>query len=181
MEIPNKEEVKGLSKFFFNKILDEFNDGLNNGGFADFLNKKLSSVPNEKKEVVYSGIILNTIFAVEYTFKIDNSEKGLKNIEDIIKKLKNKKSETDKMFSSVIETEIGLSEENCLAIFATDCFCSFICLLEMETKLNLGGTMSKMLSGLMFSFFETHDLVIIKTFEELPAFLRFLLKHTTEN
>lgn len=124
---------------------------------------------------------MNTIFAIEYTFKIDNSEKGLKNIKEIIEKLENKKSETDKMFSSVIETAIELSEENCLAIFATDCLYSFICLLDMETKLNLSETISKMLSGIMFSFFETNDLIILETFEELPAFLRFLLKHTTEN
>lgn len=53
MENQNKEEVKMLSKFFFNKIINEFNNDLVNLSFVEFLEKKAASVPNEKKKKLF--------------------------------------------------------------------------------------------------------------------------------
>lgn len=179
MENSKLEKVKQFAGPFFNKIIDELNNNLVNASFADFLNKKASSVPNEKKEVVYCGVILHTIFAIEYVFKIDTNKKGLSNIEEIIKKLESKKSETDKMLSEVIRTEVEmtLSYENCLSIFTTNDFHSFVDLLEIETKINLKETMSEMLSGIIVSFLKTTN----EAFQEPPPFVDFLIKNTTLN
>lgn len=184
MENSKLENAKKFAGPFFNKIIDELNNNLVKVSFADFLNKKASSVPNEKKEIVYCGVVLNIIFAVEYLFKIEKDEKGLKKIKDIGEKLALKKSETDKMFSSVIETEyeLTLSRENCLAIFTTNDFHSFVDLLEIETALNLKETMSEMLSGLIVSFLETQNKsFVVKAFQEPPPFVDFLVKKTSLN
>lgn len=184
MENSKLEKVKQFAKVFFNKIINELNDDLTNKSFSEFLKKKASSVPNEKKEIVYGGIVLNIIFAIEYVFKIDNTKKGLNNVGEIIKKLESKKSETDKMLSLIIRTEaeMTLSCENCLAIFSTNDFHSFVDLLEIEMKVNLKETMSEMLSGIIVSFLETHNkCLVLETFQEPPPFVDFLVKNTSLN
>lgn len=184
----NNEKVKQFAKVFFNKIINELNDDLVDESFAEFLKKKTSSVPNEKKETVYSGIVLNIIFAIEYIFKIDNSKNGLSNIEDIIKKLESKKSETDKMFSSVIQTEINFSKNSCLVIFSTECFHSFVNLLEIETKTNLKETINEILSEILLSFLKKNDCsIVIEIGQEKQKFqsdspeINYLLKKITLN
>ncbi len=182
----NSEKNKQLAKFFFNKIINELNNELINESenFSKFLQKKTLSVPNDKKETVCGGIILNTIFAFEYVLKFENDQDGLKKIKTIAKKLESKKTETDKMLSSVIETEINmsLSHENCLAIFTTSCFHSFVDLLEIETALNLKETISEMLSGIIVSFLETHNsALVVEALKEAPPFFVFLTKNTTLN
>lgn len=180
----NSEKVDQFAKFFSNKVINELNDEISKISFAKFLEKKASSVTNEKKETVYGGIVLNIMFAIECVLKFENSEKGLKNIKEIIEKLENKKSETDKMFSSVIETEVGmsLSCENCLAIFATDCFHSFIDLLEMETKFNLKETISEMLSGIIVSILKTcNDALIIDLLKKTGPLSDFLARRIMLN
>lgn len=174
----NTEKVKRIAKIFFSKIINELNEEISKMGFADFLKKKTLSVPNEKVEIVYGGVILNTIFAVEYVLKFGNGNDGLSKIKDIVEKLEEKKSETDKMLSSVIETEIGLAGKHCLEIFSTNCFCSFIDLLEIETKTNLKETISEMLSGIMVSMIETTN---VAQCLNPPPFAEFLLKNTTLN
>lgn len=181
MENSKLEKVKKFAGPFFNKIIDELNNDLVGESFADFLNKKASFVQNEKKETVYCGVILHIIFAIEYLFKIDNTKKGLSNIEEIIKKLESKKSETDKMLSEVIRTEAEMTLfcENCLSIFTTNDFHSFVDLLEIETRINLKETMSKMLSGIIVSFLEANTNNEVS--QEPPPFVDFLVKNTTLN
>lgn len=178
MDIDTEEKAKPFAKIFFNKIINELNDEIGKTSLADFLKKKALTVPNEKAEMVYGGIILNIIFAVEYILKIYNGEDGLGRIKSIIKKLEENQSETDKMLSFVIETEIVLAREHCLAIFQTECFNAFIDLLEIETKINLKETLSEMLSGIMGYFLEIKNNT--SCFNP-PPFLEFLLKNTTLN
>lgn len=184
MENSKLEKVKQFAGPFFNKIINELNNDLVNASFVKFLEKKASSVPNEKKEIVYCGVVLNIIFAIEYLLKIDSNKKGLDNIEEIIKKLQSKKSETDKMLSEVIrtESEMTLFCENCLSIFTTNDFHSFVDLLEIETALNLKETLSKMLSGIIVSFLKTtNESFAVEAFQEPPPFVDFLVKNTTLN
>lgn len=185
MEDSDKENA-GI---FFNKLLNELDSWFTKRSFADFLKKKASEPASkkEKKEIVYGGIVFNTILAVNYILKIKNNKKSLNKIRSIIKKLEEKKSQTDNILSSVIQFIIKSSDnESCFFVFTTECFLSFLYLLEIETKVKLEGAVRGMISSAFTSFLNKNianiaNAFVIKLEEDIHPGDEYLKRNSAMN
>ncbi len=128
------EKTEWLASMFFTKLLNEINECLEKGGFAEFLKEKEKEMVAADPKIIYSGFLFNTLFSIDYAVVVAMDTQLIIKIKEIIKKLQAKKSETDKMLAELIRAELcfSIEQKGATKIFSTETFSSFVFLLEKE-------------------------------------------------
>jgi len=146
------EKAEWLAGIFFRKLLGEISDDLEKGSFAEFLKKKAREMTTEDPRIIYSGFLLNTIFSIEYAVVMAMDTQLISKIKNIIKTLREKKSEADKMLAEVINSALCLSidaeKRGVIEIFSTKTFSSFVFLLEKELDVKIEHIVSDMFNNM---------------------------------